>query len=116
MPSNNPVFGRGFANAASGRPSAGWGAAPQQYDPYAAPSPYAQSPYAPSTTRYMTMDDVVTKTGLTFIVTVLAAELEQVGARTSGVDVAAAGAATDCDRAGSAESAYRCRAARYQKI
>ena len=71
MPSNNPVFGRGFGNAQQ----ASWGTAPaQQYgapaytDPYAAPSPYAAT-----TTRYMTMDDVVTKTGLTFLVTVLAA-------------------------------------------
>ena len=72
MPSNNPVFGRGFGNAQQ----ASWGTAPaqQQYgapahtDPYAAPSPYAAT-----TTRYMTMDDVVTKTGLSFLVTVLAA-------------------------------------------
>jgi uncharacterized YccA/Bax inhibitor family protein len=71
MPSNNPVFGRGFGNAQQ----SSWGTAPaQQYgaqpyaDPYAAPSPYAAT-----TTRYMTMDDVVTKTGLSFLVTVLAA-------------------------------------------
>jgi len=71
MPSNNPVFGRGFGNAQQ----ASWGTAPaQQYgaptyaDPYAAPSPYAAT-----TTRYMTMDDVVTKTGLSFLVTVVAA-------------------------------------------
>jgi uncharacterized YccA/Bax inhibitor family protein len=71
MPSNNPVFGRGFGSAQQ----ASWGAAPaQQYgapaytDPYAAPSPYAAT-----TTQYMTMDDVVTKTGLSFLVTVLAA-------------------------------------------
>jgi len=71
MPSNNPVFGRGFGSAQQ----SSWGAAPaQQYgapayaDPYAAPSPYAAT-----TTRYMTMDDVVTKTGLSFLVTVLAA-------------------------------------------
>ena len=71
MPSNNPVFGRGFGSAQQ----ASWGTAPaQQYgapgyaDPYAAPSPYAAT-----TTRYMTMDDVVTKTGITFLVTVLAA-------------------------------------------
>ena len=71
MPSNNPVFGRGFGSAQQ----ASWGTAPaQQYgaptyaDPYAAPSPYAAT-----TTRYMTMDDVVTKTGITFVVTVLAA-------------------------------------------
>ena len=78
MPSSNPVFGRGFANAASGRQQyPGYGApqygAPAPYgaptqDPYAAPSPYA-----PSTTQYMTMDDVVTKTGLAFLVTVLSA-------------------------------------------
>jgi uncharacterized YccA/Bax inhibitor family protein len=74
MPSSNPAFGRGFARAASGQGGyAGWGSAPQQYgaptiDPYSAPSPYARS-----TTRYMTMDDVVTKTGITFLVTVLAA-------------------------------------------
>ena len=42
--------------------------APTQYDPYSAPSPYAAT-----TTRYLTMDDVVTKTGITFLVTVLAA-------------------------------------------
>jgi uncharacterized YccA/Bax inhibitor family protein len=80
MPSSNPAFGRGFANAGNGGQYPGWGAQPQQYgaptqygaplqsDPYAAPAPYA-----PPTTRYMTMDDVVTKTGLTFLVTVLAA-------------------------------------------
>ena len=82
MPSHNPVFGRGIPNAGSGQQSAPWGGAPQygapQYgygtqDPYAAPSPYAQSPYAPPTTRYMTMDDVVQKTGLSFLVTVLSA-------------------------------------------
>jgi len=80
MPSSNPAFGRGFANAGNGSQYPGWGAQPQQYgaptqygapaqhDPYAAPSPYA-----PPTTRYMTMDDVVTKTGVSFLVTVLAA-------------------------------------------
>lgn len=89
MPSHNPVFGRGFANtgAGPGQQYGQWGGAPQygapqygapQYgaptqDPYAAPSPYARSPYAPPATRYMTMDDVVQKTGLSFLVTVLAA-------------------------------------------
>jgi uncharacterized YccA/Bax inhibitor family protein len=74
MPSSNPAFGRGFANAGNGSQYASWGApapqygAPTQYDQYGAPSPYAAT-----TTRYMTMDDVVTKTGLTFLVTVLAA-------------------------------------------
>jgi uncharacterized YccA/Bax inhibitor family protein len=83
MASNNPAFGRGFARAvngqgpASGQGYAGWGTpsqqqAPQQYgptaDPYAAPSPYATP-----ATRFMTMDDVVTKTGISFLVTVLAA-------------------------------------------
>src|SRR4051812_38498965 len=75
MPSRNPAFSRGFGAAGNGQQYAGWGAQPQpqygapaQNDPYAAPSPYAAT-----TTRYMTMDDVVTKTGLTFIVTVLAA-------------------------------------------
>jgi uncharacterized YccA/Bax inhibitor family protein len=74
MPSSNPAF-RGFGGAGNGQQYAGWGAQPQsqygaptQYDPYAAPSPYAAT-----TTRYMTMDDVVTKTGLSFLVTVLAA-------------------------------------------
>jgi uncharacterized YccA/Bax inhibitor family protein len=77
MPSSNPAFGRGFARAASGQGApgqgyAGWGSAPQTYgapaptDPYAAPSPYARS-----ATKYMTMDDVVTKTGISFLVTVL---------------------------------------------
>ena len=78
MPSSNPVFGRGFANATNGRQGPGYGApqygtAPAPYgaptqDPYAAPSPYA-----PSTTQYMTMDDVVAKTGLSLLVTVLSA-------------------------------------------
>jgi uncharacterized YccA/Bax inhibitor family protein len=78
MPSSNPAFSR-FGNAGNGRQNPPWGAAPQfgapgqygaptQFDPYAAPSPYAAT-----TARYMTMDDVVTKTGITFIVTVLAA-------------------------------------------
>jgi uncharacterized YccA/Bax inhibitor family protein len=78
MPSSNPAFGRGFARAASGQGPSAWGtagrgSAPQQYgaptlDPYAAPSPYARS-----ATRYMTMDDVVAKTGISFLVTVLSA-------------------------------------------
>ena len=73
MPSSNPAFSR-FGPDGNGRQQpAPWGPPPQQYgaptqfDPYSAPSPYA------ATTRYMTMDDVVTKTGVTFIVTVLAA-------------------------------------------
>lgn len=76
MPSSNPAF-RGLGGA-GGQQQAGWGSAPQygapgQYgaptqDPYAAPSPYSAT-----TTRYMTMDDVVTKTGLSFLVTVIAA-------------------------------------------
>jgi len=79
MPSNNPAFSR-FGPDGNGRQQpAPWATqatqygapgqygAPTQADPYSAPSPYAP------TTRYMTMDDVVTKTGLTFIVTVLAA-------------------------------------------
>jgi uncharacterized YccA/Bax inhibitor family protein len=71
MPSSNPAFGRGFLSATR---SGQFGAAgstyapPAPHDPYAAPSSYARS-----TTRYMTMDDVVTKTGLTFLVTVVAA-------------------------------------------
>src|SRR3712207_4582218 len=84
MPSSNPVFGRGLQNTGPGhgQQSTQWGGAPQygapQYgygtqDPYAAPAPYAQSPYAPPTTRYMTMDDVVQKTGLSLLVTVLSA-------------------------------------------
>jgi uncharacterized YccA/Bax inhibitor family protein len=75
MPSSNPAFSRGFGGAGNGQQYAGWGAQPQpqygapaQYDPYAAPSPYAAT-----TTRYLTMDDVVTKTGVSFLVTVLAA-------------------------------------------
>ena len=76
MPSSNPAFGRGFARSVNGQ---SWGAptqygapgqygAPTQYDQYGAPNPYAAT-----TTRYLTMDDVVTKTGVAFIVTVLAA-------------------------------------------
>ena len=76
MPSSNPAFSRGFGGAGNGQQQyAGWGSQPQsqygapaQYDPYAAPSPYAAT-----TTRYMTMDDVVAKTGISFLVTVLAA-------------------------------------------
>ena len=72
MPSNNPVFSRGFPGA--GNSQSGWGAGPQQtyggaptqYDPYSAPSPYAARG-----TAYMTMDDVVRATGVTFLVTVL---------------------------------------------
>ncbi|MBN1091578.1 Bax inhibitor-1/YccA family protein [Blastococcus sp. TML/M2B] len=70
MPSSNPAF-RGLG-AGNGQQATAWGAQPQYgaptADPYAAPSPYAAT-----TTRYMTMDDVVTKTGLSFLVTVLAA-------------------------------------------
>ncbi|MDK3258707.1 Bax inhibitor-1/YccA family protein [Blastococcus capsensis] len=86
MPSKNPAFSRGFGNAGPGQQYAGWGNAPQhgapqygaptqygapapQQDAYTAPSPYGTTP----ATRYMTMDDVVTKTGLSFLVTVLAA-------------------------------------------
>ena len=96
MPSKNPAFSRGFGNAGPGQQHAGWGNAPQygapqygapqygaprygapapQYgapapqQPYTAPSPYGTT----ADTRYMTMDDVVTKTGLSFLVTVLAA-------------------------------------------
>ncbi|SFL21777.1 Bax inhibitor-1/YccA family membrane protein [Geodermatophilus ruber] len=84
MPSHNPVFGRGFANAnaGNGQQYTQWGGPQQQYGApqygapqygAPAPAPYAQQPYAPPTTRYMTMDDVVQKTGLSFLVTVLAA-------------------------------------------
>lgn len=89
MPSNNPAFGRGFARAVNGQGTpgqgpAGWGGAPQTYgapaygaptqadpyaSPYSAPSPYA----ARKDVSYMTMDDVVTKTGISFLVTVVAA-------------------------------------------
>lgn len=78
MPSSNPAFGRGFARAVNGQGApgtgyAGWGSpqgygAPAPTDPYAAPSPYARS-----ATRYMTMDDVVTKTAVSFLVTVVVA-------------------------------------------
>ncbi len=94
MPSSNPVFGRGFANAASGGGQQGYGApgygqqygqpygqqgsAPGYGQQYGAPQGYDQqygapAPFTPPTTRYMTMDDVVQKTGLSFLVTVLAA-------------------------------------------
>ena len=86
MASRNPAFSRGFGNAGPGQQQAGWGntsqygapqyGAPTQYgapapqqDAYTAPSPYGTTP----DTRYMTMDDVVQKTGLSFLVTVLSA-------------------------------------------
>ncbi|MGY1825696.1 MULTISPECIES: Bax inhibitor-1/YccA family membrane protein [unclassified Blastococcus] len=85
MASRNPAFSRGFGNAGPGQQYAGWGNQPQygapqygapqygapapQQDPYAAPSPYGTS----EATRYMTMDDVVQKTGLAFLVTVVSA-------------------------------------------
>jgi uncharacterized YccA/Bax inhibitor family protein len=70
MASSNPVFGRGLGSAQQNS----WGTAPAQYGAPAYTDPYAaQSPYAATTTRYMTMDDVVTKTGLSLLVTVLAA-------------------------------------------
>jgi uncharacterized YccA/Bax inhibitor family protein len=80
MPSSNPAFSR-FGPDGNGRQQpAPWGAPPQQYGapgPYGAPTQYdpyaAPSPYAATTGQYMTMDDVVTKTGITFLVTVLAA-------------------------------------------
>jgi uncharacterized YccA/Bax inhibitor family protein len=75
MPSSNPAFSRGFPAAGNGQ-YAGWGAGPQptyggaptQHDPYSAPSPYAATGRA-----YMTMDDVVAKTGISFLVTVVSA-------------------------------------------
>jgi uncharacterized YccA/Bax inhibitor family protein len=81
MPSSNPAFSRGFGNAGNnGAQYPGWGAQPQQYGAptqYGAPAQYdpysAPAPYTTPATRYMTMDDVVTKTGLTFLVTVVAA-------------------------------------------
>ncbi len=74
MPSSNPAF-KGLGGA-GGPQYAGWGAQPQpQYGAPAPHDPYAKpaSPYAATTTQYMTMDDVVTKTGITFLVTVLSA-------------------------------------------
>jgi uncharacterized YccA/Bax inhibitor family protein len=90
MPSSNPAFGRGFPGARPGQ-SAGWGAGPQQtyggaptqYDPYAAPSPYAARG-----TAYMTMDDVVRKTAVTFAVTVVAAALTWALPGNSGIALA----------------------------
>jgi uncharacterized YccA/Bax inhibitor family protein len=75
MPSSNPAFSRGFPAAGNGQyaswgsgPQQTYGGAPTQYDPYSAPSPYAATGRA-----YMTMDDVVAKTGISFLVTVLSA-------------------------------------------
>jgi uncharacterized YccA/Bax inhibitor family protein len=73
MPSSNPAFnrlggaGHGPQYAGGGTPQQQYGA-PTQADPYAAPSPYAAT-----TTQYMTMDDVVTKTGISLLVTVAGA-------------------------------------------
>lgn len=78
MPSSNPAF-KGLGGAGNGQQAAGWGAQPQYGAPgqYGAPAPHdpyaAPSPYAATGTQYLTMDDVVTKTGLTFLVTVLTA-------------------------------------------
>ncbi|WP_159843091.1 Bax inhibitor-1/YccA family protein [Nocardia sp. CY41] len=77
---SNPVFrnlprqeGGGYANFGSGVTSAGqfgnqYGQYPQQHGQY--PQPYQQ---APPTTRSMTIDDVVTKTGITLAVLALSA-------------------------------------------
>ncbi|MEU2122680.1 Bax inhibitor-1/YccA family protein [Nocardia niwae] len=77
---SNPVFrnlprqeGGGYASFGSGVTSAGqfgnqYGQHPQQYGQY--PQPYQQ---APPTTRSMTIDDVVTKTGITLAVLALSA-------------------------------------------
>ena len=75
MPSSNPAFSRGFPGAAQAGQASAWGQAPQQqYGAPAQQNPYAQpSPYAATGAQYMTMDDVVTKTGVTFLVTVLTA-------------------------------------------
>lgn len=77
MPSSNPAF-KGLGGAGNGQQAAGWGAQPQYGAPgqYGAPtqdSYAAPSPYAATGTQYLTMDDVVQKTGLTFLVTVLTA-------------------------------------------
>lgn len=79
MPSSNPAFSR-FGGAGNGQQYAGWGNQPQQYGApgqYGAPAPHdpysAPSPYAATGTRYLTMDDVVAKTGISFLVTVLTA-------------------------------------------
>ncbi len=74
MPSSNPAFSRGFPGAANGQgaQATAWGQQSQQQ--WGAPAPYTQqSPYAATGAQYLTMDDVVTKTGLTFLVTVLTA-------------------------------------------
>ncbi|MEU2351262.1 Bax inhibitor-1/YccA family protein [Modestobacter sp. NPDC049651] len=75
MPSSNPAFSRGFPAAGNGQyggwgsgPQQTYGGAPSQHDQYSAPSPYAARG-----TAYMTMDDVVRATGLSFLVTVLSA-------------------------------------------
>ncbi|MEU1998629.1 Bax inhibitor-1/YccA family protein [Nocardia gamkensis] len=77
---SNPVFrnlprqeGGGYASFGSGVTSAGqfgnqYGQYPQQYGEH--PQPYQQ---APATTRSMTIDDVVTKTGITLAVLALSA-------------------------------------------
>jgi len=85
MPSSNPAFSRGFPGAPNG-PGAQYGnqgyaqpgpqqyGAPQQWGQQAPQqSPYQQNPYAATGQQYMTMDDVVSKTGISFLVTVLAA-------------------------------------------
>ena len=80
MPSSNPAFSRGFPGAPNGpgaqNGNAGYGQ-PMAQQPWGAPaqqqSPYAANPYAATGAQYMTMDDVVQKTGLSFLVTVLAA-------------------------------------------
>ena len=95
MPSSNPAFKNLRSGQPQGAPQA-WGqqgygqqygapqgngqqgygqpqyGAPQQYDQQA---PYQASPYAATGARYMTMDDVVTKTGLSFLVTVVSAAI-----------------------------------------
>ncbi len=75
MKSSNPALGR----IPSGQGYATWNQAPVQNAPTSGQlqDMYAQPAYAPpgyqAPSRYMTIDDVVTKTGITLLVTILSA-------------------------------------------
>ena len=110
MRSSNPVFSRrGFSRDTSGFAGfhAGYGpqanpyaqpqagapyAQPQMGNPYAPPqmAPQGVPPYAPPRAGVMTMDDVVTRTGITLGLVIVAAAVSWIAGLSLGVAVVAA--------------------------